>query len=124
MDKGGTMTDTIQYRQVVGLEYTFGLGEMKINMEGADDNYYSKLDEVEIDPKTVDLSRFELNKNAVKMRFSTPVMCDIHGGEHYSLMKIGAKFEGKDKNLFIERIDGLASRLRSPNDEHSDTESE
>ena len=62
------MTETIQYRQVVKLEYTLGQGEMKINMEDNDDNYYSKLDKVEINPKVVDLNHLELNKKGRAMK--------------------------------------------------------
>ena len=105
------MTETIQYRQVVKLEYTLGQGEMKINMEDTDDNYYSKLDKVEINPKVVNLKHLELNKNGVKMQFTAPVLCNVNSGEHYSSMMIGVKFEGEDEDLLVERIDGLARKF-------------
>jgi len=105
------MTDLVQYRQVVNLEYQLGEGNMKIDMEGTDDNYYSKLDEVEINPQIVDLKNLVINKNYIKMQFSAPVMCNVRDGKHFSSMMIGVKFEGDDKEKLVERIDRIAGRF-------------
>ena len=89
------MGDILQYRRVVGLEYSLGKGEMKINMEGTNDDYYSNVDEVQINPEVVDLNNLGLDKNAVTMRFSKPIICNISSGKYYSSMMCGAKFERK-----------------------------
>ena len=64
------MGDILQYRRVIGLEYSLGNGEIRINMEGTNDDYYSSVDEVQINPEIVDLNNLELEKNAVTMNFS------------------------------------------------------
>jgi hypothetical protein len=111
------MGDTLQYRRVNRLEYALGGGELKINMDGSNDDYFSNVDEVQINPNDVDLSDFKLDKNAVIMNFSKPIICNINAGKYFNSMMCGAKFEGKDKGLFVERLDSLASRLESLVDE-------
>ncbi len=111
------MTDTLQYRKVIGLEYILGQGDMKINMEGIGDNYYSNLDEVEINPEKLDLNNFEINKNTIKIKFSTPIICNVNSGRHYSTMICGTEFEGQDKELLVEKLGGLASIVNSFQDE-------
>ena len=111
------MVDTLQYRKVIGLEYILGQGDMKSNMEGTSDNYYSKLDEVEINPEKLDLNNFEINKNTIKIKFSTPVICNVNSGRHYSTMICGTEFEGQDKELLVEKLGGLASIVNSFQDE-------
>jgi len=111
------MGDTLQYRRVNRLEYALGSGELKINMDGSNDNYYSNVDEVQINPNDVDLSDFKLDKNAVVMNFSKPIICNINSGKYYNSVMCGTKFEGKDKSLFVERLDSLASRIGSLVDE-------
>ena len=52
------MGDTLQYRRVIGLQYSLGKGEIKINMDGTNDDYYSNVDEIQIDP-SLDVPSFE-----------------------------------------------------------------
>ena len=112
-----SMSDVLQYRKVKELQFSIVNGEMKINMEGSDNNYYTVLDEVEIDPASIDMSYLEINKNLVKMKFVSPIICNVDSGRHFSVMKCGTKFEGKDKDLFVEKLEGLASRLGSFSDD-------
>ena len=105
------MGDTLQYRRVIGLQYTLGKGEIKINMVGTIDDYYSNVDEVQINPSTVGLNNLELDRNAVTMRFSEPIICNIRSGKYHSSMMCGAKFEGKESSLLVERLEDLADRF-------------
>jgi hypothetical protein len=105
------MGDTLQYRRVVGLEYSLGNGEIKINMDGTNDDYYSNVDEVQINPSSIDLNNFQLDKEAVTMHFSKPIICNINSGKYHSSMKCGAKFEGKESSQFVERLEDLADRI-------------
>jgi len=105
------MGDILQYRRVVGLEYSLGKGEMKINMEGTNDDYYSNVDEVQINPDVVDLNNFGLDKNEVTMRFSKPIICNINSGKYSSSMMCGARFEGKERGLLVEKLEDLASKF-------------
>ena len=111
------MGDILQYRRVVGLEYAFGKGEMKINMDDTNDDYYSNVDEVQINPELVDLNSLELEKNTLTMHFSKPLNCNVKSGRYLSSMICGSKFEGKEKNLHVEKLEDLASKLEILADE-------
>jgi hypothetical protein len=111
------MGDTLQYRRVNRLEYALGSGELKLNMDGSNDDYYSNVDEVQINPSDVDLSDFKLDKNTTVINFSKSIICNINTGKYHNSIMCGTKFEGKDKNLFVERLDSLASRFSSMVDE-------
>jgi len=111
------MGDILQYRCVVGLEYSFAKGEIKINMEGTNDDYYSNVDEVQINPDVVDLDKFGLDRNAVTMRFSKPIICNINSGKYSSSMMCGARFEGKERGLLVEKLEDLASKFGFLTDE-------
>jgi len=67
---------------------------MKINMEGTNDDYYAKLDEILINPKIVDLHNLEIKKNGVKMDFKAPIICNIDNADLSRSMRAGVKFEG------------------------------
>jgi hypothetical protein len=111
------MGETLQYRKVIAIDYSLGNGETKINMEGTLDNYYSKLDKVDIDPNVVNLSNLKFTKNSIKIHFSSPIICNINSGKHLSSMLCGAKLEGKNENLLVERLEDLAAKLGYSNDE-------
>ena len=106
------MADILQYRRVIGLEYSLGKGEMKIDMDDTNDNYYSNVDEVQINPEVVDLNNLELDKNAVTMHFSKPINCNISSGRYFSSMICGARFEGKERNQHVEKLEDLAKRFK------------
>lgn len=105
------MSDILQYRKVISLEYSLKKGEIKINMEGTSDNYYSKIDEVKINPENANLSHLEIFKKVVKMRFSRPIVCNIESGRYFSSMRCGVKIDGKNKDLLVEKLENLASKL-------------
>jgi len=105
------MGDILQYRCVVVLKYSFGKGEIKINMDGTNDDYYSNVDEVQINPDVVDLKNFGLDRNAVTMSFSKPIICNINSGKYFSSMMCGARFEGKERGQLVEKLEDLASKF-------------
>jgi len=98
------MEDTIQYRRVIGLEYTLGTGEIKIDMENVTDNYFSKPDEVEINPKNVNLNHFGINDNVITIRFVSPINCNLTTERRFTTMTCGTKLEGDDLETNIEKI--------------------
>ena len=108
---GKNMTDILQYRQVKKLEYTLGQGEMKINMEGTLDNYFSNIDEIEINPSKLDMEHIEINENIISMKFTEPIICNVNSGRYHSVMTCGTKFEGDDENSLVERLEGLADKI-------------
>jgi len=105
------MSDLLQYRRITELKYSLVKGEMKINMQGTDDNYYSDVDEIEINPNINELEKIGLYKNVLTMNFTKPIICNVNSGKYYSSMKCGTEIEGKNEELLIEKLDNLASRL-------------
>lgn len=106
-----SMGDILQYRRVTELEYRLGEGRTKINIEGTTNNYFSKVDDVKIDPKSVELSHLVLNTDGIRLKFASPITCNIENGRHYTSMMCGVKLEGEDKEAFVERINGLKKRF-------------
>jgi hypothetical protein len=66
------------------------------------------LDEIVINPKIVDLYGLDIRKTVIKMDFKAPVICDKSNFNLLSSMMVGVKFEGEDKNKFIEFIEERA----------------
>ena len=105
------MSDILQYRKVISLEYALGKGQMRINMQDTNDDYYSNVDEVQIHPEIVDLNSLELEKNALTMLFSKPINCNVKSGRYFSSMLCGSKLEGKEEKLHVEKLEDLTSKL-------------
>ena len=102
------MGDILQEKLGVKIEYIVGQNEMKINMEGTESNYYAKLDEILINPRIVNVHNLEIKKNSVKMDFKAPIMCNPENFDLSKSMMAGVKFEGEDKDAFIEKIEETA----------------
>lgn len=111
------MSEVLQYRKVLELQYSLDTGQIKINLEGSNDNYFANLDEIDLDPRKIDLSYFEINKSVVKMQFSNPIVCNVKSGRHFSSMDCGVALDGENKELFVENIGGLKDKLASFTDE-------
>ena len=111
------MGEILQYRRVVRLEYSLGNGGIKINMEGSNDDYFSTVDEIQMGTGGVDLNNIGLDNDTVIMDFSKPVVCNIKAGRYYNSMLCGAKLEGKNRVLYVEKLDDLASKLEMLRDE-------
>lgn len=105
------MSENLQYRKVTALEYTLGKGEMKIFIAGINDTYYSTLDSIDIPSVMSELNQIEIQNNVVKFEFSKPIICNVHSGRYFSSMVCGAKLEGTDENLVVEKLGSLESTL-------------
>ncbi len=102
------MDDILQRKIGVKIEYNLGEDEIMVDMEGTEGNYYTKLDEIVINPKIVDLHNLDIRKTGVKMDFKVPVICDTSNLSLLSSMMVGVKFEGEDKDKFVEFIEERA----------------
>jgi hypothetical protein len=102
------MGDILQQKLGVKIEYIIGQNEMKIGMEGADSNYYARLDEILLNPKIVNLYNLEIKKSSVKMDFKAPIICNIDNIDMSKSMMAGVKFEGEDKEAFIQKVEETA----------------
>lgn len=114
---GQSMREIIQYRKVIALEYSLEKGEVKIKMDGTQDNYYFEIDKLTIDPDNTDLGSLRVFQNEVFIIFSRPTICNVNSGRYFSSMRCGVDFEGKNEGELIEKLDGLASRLVNLEDE-------
>ena len=43
--------------------------------------------------------------------FSKPIICNINSGKYSSSMMCGARFEGKERGLLVEKLEDLASKF-------------
>ena len=59
----------------------------------------------------MDLHNLEIKKNGVKMDFKAPIICNIDNADLSRLMRAGVKFEGEDKDAFIEKIEETAKNF-------------
>jgi len=105
------MDDILQQKLGVKMEYNTSNPEIKINMEGLDSNYYAKLNDIQIDPRLVDLSNLEIKKNSLKIDFKAPIICNNDNIDFSKSMMVGVKFEGEDKQNFIEKIEETAKNF-------------
>jgi len=102
------MRDVLQQKLGVKIEYVVGQNEMRIDMEGADGNFFARLDEIKLNPKIVDLYNLEIKNNGVKMDFKAPIICKLDNVDFSKSMMAGVKFEGEDKAALIEKIEDVA----------------
>jgi len=102
------MRDILQQKLGVKIEYVVGQNEMRIDMEGADGNFFARLDEIKLNPKIVDLYNLEIKNNGVKMDFKAPIICKLDNVDFSKSMMAGVKFEGEDKAALIEKIEDVA----------------
>jgi hypothetical protein len=99
------MGDVLNKKLRVRIEYSKNSREMKINMEGAEGDYFANLDEVSINPKVVDVNNFEIRKSGVKMDVDAPVICDPDNKDSIESFLVGIKFEGKDKEKVVQHVE-------------------
>jgi hypothetical protein len=102
------MDGILQRKLGVKIEYNLGEDEVMVDMGGAEGKHYTRLDEIVINPKIVDLYGLDIRKTVIKMDFKAPVICDKSNFNLLSSMMVGVKFEGEDKNKFIEFIEERA----------------
>ena len=102
------MGDILQQKLGVKIEYIVGQNEMRIDMEGAGGNFFARLDEIKLNPNIVELYNLEIKNNGVKMDFKAPIICKLDNIDFSKSMMAGVKFEGQDKEVFIEKIEGVA----------------
>ena len=102
------MSDILQNLIDLNIEYAVNQEETKINMGENEDNFYTKLDEIKINPKIANINNLEIKKTGIKMNISAPIICRTEAIELNSTMMAGIKFEGKGKSEFIEKIEEKA----------------
>lgn len=111
------MSEVIQYRDVVALDYSLEKGEIKIKIDGSNDNYYCDIDKLSINPKETDLSSIQVFKNCVRLFFSRPTICNLRSSRYFNNMICGVKIEGEDKDKLVEKLKGLSERLKIEEEE-------
>ena len=62
------MAETTQYRQIVNLEYRYGTGQTRMNLGDSYHNFYVDVDEIELNPKIVDISKLVLKKDGLEFQ--------------------------------------------------------
>ena len=105
------MGDTLQYRRVIGAKYSFVNGEIKINLDGTNNDYFSNIDEIQLNSNDIELEDLHLKKDAISLNFSKPIICNIKSGKYHSSMFCGAKMEGKQISSYVERLEDLSDKI-------------
>ncbi|MEF8879160.1 MAG: hypothetical protein V5A64_02055 [Candidatus Thermoplasmatota archaeon] len=100
--------DVLHQKMRVKIEYNRSSNQMKIRMEGSEEDYYANLEKVSINPKVVDVNSFEIRKNGVSMDFNAPLICDAEKEDVSDSLLVGVKFEGKDKDKVDEEVEKRA----------------
>jgi len=102
------MSDFLQKKVGIRLDYDANQRKSRINMEGRDDNIYANLDFISINPKVVNMHNLEIKKNNVKLDMTTPIIYNERSVSSSSSMLGGIKFEGEDKSSFINIVEETA----------------
>ena len=105
------MAEILQEKIGVKIEYAAGQDEMKIDMNNFEDNFYADLDKIAINPRIVDVNDLEIKKNGVKMDLKAPIICNPENFDLSKSLMAGIKFDGKDKDLFSEKIEETARKF-------------
>jgi len=102
------LEEILQKKLEVKIDLVAGHDEIKIDMDGSENSFYARLDEIQLNPKIVDLHNIEIKKNGVKMDFKAPVICNFNNVDLSKSMMVGVKFEGIDKDAFVKKIEETA----------------
>jgi len=102
------MNEVLEKILGVKIEYYVGVNLMKINMDSTNEDYYASLNQLQLDPRIVKLNNLKIEKKGMKVDFEAPIVCDIENIQPSVSMMKGIKFEGKDKNAFIAKIEETA----------------
>ena len=102
------MEDILQKKLGVKIDLVAGHDEIKIDMEGSEKNFYARLDEIQLNPKIVNLHNIEIKKNSVKMDFKAPIICNFNNIDPSKSMMVGVKFKGVDRDAFVNKIEETA----------------
>jgi len=102
------LEDILQKKLGVKIDLVSGHDEIKIDMEGSENNFYARLDEIQLNPKIVNLYNIEIKKNGVKMDFNAPIICNFNNVDPSKSMMVGVKFEGADRDAFVQKIEETA----------------
>lgn len=103
--------DVLHQKMRVQIEYNLSSNQMKIRMEGSEEDYYANLEKVSINPKVVDVNNFEVKRNGVSMDFNAPLICDAEKEDVSDSLLVGVKFEGKDKGKVGEEVEKRAKNF-------------
>jgi len=102
------LEDILQKKLEVKIDLVAGLDEIKIDMDGSENSFYARLDEIQLNPKIVNLHNIEIKKNSVKMDFKAPIICNFNNVDPSKSMMVGVKFKGIDKDAFVQKIEETA----------------
>jgi len=102
------LEDILQKKLGVKIDLVAELDEIKIDMEGSENSFYARLDEIQLNPKIVNLYNIEIKKNSVKMDFKAPIICNFNNVDPSKSMMVGVKFKGIDKDVFVQKIEETA----------------
>ncbi|MEA3458746.1 MAG: hypothetical protein U9R21_08740 [Candidatus Thermoplasmatota archaeon] len=108
------MKERLQYRKVTNLEYAHSSGQLKMNLEGIKDNYFSQANKLNLNAESKDfknIHKLKISKDTVNIVFLKPTECNLETGRYGSEMLCNVKIEGNDPFVYVEKLPGLKERL-------------
>ena len=102
------MEDVLQKKIGVKVDITTVNQDIKINLEGSENNFFVKLDDLKLNTKIVEIDSLEIKKNNVVMGFKAPIICNNNNVDDTRSMLVGVDFNGVDKDVFITKIEETA----------------
>lgn len=87
------MEESIEVHKKVEMSYNSESGELLMNVENTQAQYNSIINELEIDPRIVDIGSLQINAQGVRIHFSSPVICKSDG-EEFETKMLGVRFDG------------------------------
>ena len=104
------MNDLYKFERTMNIEYSSQSGNLKMNLEGGANNFYSFLNELEVSPNIVNIGSLKINRIGVHIELSAPVLCETDG-EKFETKMLGVKFEGVKPDSLLKKIPGITKGL-------------
>ncbi|MEA3458745.1 MAG: hypothetical protein U9R21_08735 [Candidatus Thermoplasmatota archaeon] len=104
------MQNEHQFEKTMNLKYLSSSGELKMNFESDDADFHSSLNELEIDPRIVNIGFLKINRDGTQIEFSSPILCKTDG-EHFETQMMGVKFEGKKPDSLLKKMPNIQKKL-------------
>ncbi|RLF57457.1 MAG: hypothetical protein DRN27_07765, partial [Thermoplasmata archaeon] len=100
------MKDGERFEKKMEMEYSSNSGTLQVNAEQNSTMFQAETQELELDPRFVDIRSMKVNRNGVIVNFSSMVLCETDG-EQFITKMYGVKMDGKSPDSFFNQIPSL-----------------
>ena len=104
------MDGKTHFERKMNMEYESNNGNLKLNIQDNEENFYSSLREIEIDPRIAVIGSCEIDRTGARVKFSSPLLCSTDG-EIFDVKLLGVKFEGDKPDTLIDGMSQLKQHI-------------